>query len=189
MTRLNSINGFSGATSIVSGGIEPEYIGAKMVFAQAASPTGWVKLSTYNDYALRIVSGSGGVATTTNQPFSTVFTSSFTAFSPQTGPWALGTTGTTTISIAQMESHLHYGSATSGAGLSGYTTGWPGSGPGSPLTGIVNPVSVTPLAYGGAKGTGGGHAHAGSNVLDTLTVDSPFSFNVKYRDVILAKYN
>lgn len=36
--------------------------GTVMVFYQAAAPTGWTKLATQNDKALRVVSGSGGVA-------------------------------------------------------------------------------------------------------------------------------
>jgi hypothetical protein len=29
-----------------------------MLFRQTAAPTGWTKVTTYNDYALRIVSGA-----------------------------------------------------------------------------------------------------------------------------------
>lgn len=36
--------------------------GTVMVFYQAAAPTGWTKVVTQNDKALRVVSGSGGVA-------------------------------------------------------------------------------------------------------------------------------
>lgn len=36
--------------------------GTVMIFGQAAAPTGWTKLTTQNDKALRIVSGSGGGA-------------------------------------------------------------------------------------------------------------------------------
>jgi hypothetical protein len=45
--------------------------GTVMLFYQAAAPTGWTKLTTQNDKAIRVVSGSGGVAGGTN-PFSTV---------------------------------------------------------------------------------------------------------------------
>lgn len=36
--------------------------GTVMVFYQAAAPVGWTKVTTQNDKALRVVSGSGGVA-------------------------------------------------------------------------------------------------------------------------------
>jgi len=45
--------------------------GTVMLFYQAAAPIGWTKLTTQNDKAIRVVSGSGGVAGGTN-PFSTV---------------------------------------------------------------------------------------------------------------------
>jgi hypothetical protein len=45
--------------------------GTVMLFYQGAAPVGWTKLTTQNDKALRVVSGSGGVAGGTN-PFSTV---------------------------------------------------------------------------------------------------------------------
>jgi hypothetical protein len=45
--------------------------GTVMLFWQAAAPSGWTKLTTQNDKALRVVSGSGGVSGGTN-PFSTV---------------------------------------------------------------------------------------------------------------------
>jgi hypothetical protein len=45
--------------------------GTVMLFYQAAAPTGWTKLTTQNDKALRVVSGNGGVAGGSN-PFSTV---------------------------------------------------------------------------------------------------------------------
>jgi hypothetical protein len=45
--------------------------GTVLPFYNAAAPTGWTKLTTQNDKALRVVSGSGGVAGGTNA-FSTV---------------------------------------------------------------------------------------------------------------------
>lgn len=44
-----------------------------MIFYQAAAPAGWVKITTQNDKALRVVSGSGGVGTAGSVPFSTLF--------------------------------------------------------------------------------------------------------------------
>lgn len=45
--------------------------GTTIPFYQAAAPLGWTKVTTQNDKALRVVSGSGGVAGGTNS-FSTV---------------------------------------------------------------------------------------------------------------------
>lgn len=66
--------------------------GTKMLFVQTSAPTGWTKITTYDDAALRIVAGTasngGSVA------FSTAFSTS-------------GTTGATTLSTSQMPSHTH----------------------------------------------------------------------------------
>ena len=69
--------------------------GTAMLFIQAAAPTGWTKSTTLNDYALRIVSGTGGG------------TGGSIAFSTALGP--SGTSGATTLSTAQMPSHNHSG--------------------------------------------------------------------------------
>lgn len=55
--------------------------GTSMLFAQTAAPVGWVKVTTYNDATLRVVSGaasSGG-----SVAFSTVFSSAVTVPLPQ----------------------------------------------------------------------------------------------------------
>lgn len=74
-------------------GIDVFPSGTSMLFIQAAAPTGWTKSTTLNDYALRIVSGSGGG------------TGGTTGFSTALG--ASGTSGATTLSTAQMPSHTH----------------------------------------------------------------------------------
>jgi hypothetical protein len=76
-----------------------------MLFWQAAAPTGWTKLVTQNDKALRVVSGTGGVAGGTNA-FSTVM--------------AQTVVGSSTLSTAQLAVHAHsianQGSGTAGPG-------------------------------------------------------------------------
>lgn len=63
-----------------------------MLFKQTSAPTGWTKVTTYNDYALRIVSGSA--STGGSVAFTTAFASGLSA-------------GSTTLSAAQMPSHTH----------------------------------------------------------------------------------
>lgn len=73
--------------------------GTKMIFDQAAAPTGWTKQTTYNDAAIRIVSGvSGGT---------TVGTTGFTTRFAATGNTPAGTVGNTTLTEAQLASHNH----------------------------------------------------------------------------------
>lgn len=54
----------SGNLPAISGasltGIQPFPAGTKMVFFQASAPTGWTQVTSHNDKALRVVSGSGG---------------------------------------------------------------------------------------------------------------------------------
>lgn len=62
-------------------------------FIQSAAPTGWTKVTTYNDCSLRIVSGTVTTGGTVN--FSTAFSGAST------------TADGTAISTAQMPSHAH----------------------------------------------------------------------------------
>ena len=71
--------------------------GTVMVFHQAAAPTGWTKVTTHNDKALRVVSGNGGGSGGTTA-FSTAFNHTHADnFSVSNH----------TLSIAQIPSHNH----------------------------------------------------------------------------------
>jgi hypothetical protein len=68
-------------------------VGTRMLFQQTSAPTGWTKITTNNDAALRVVSGtasSGGVT-----DFSTIFSI--------TGPLS----SATILSTAQIPNHSH----------------------------------------------------------------------------------
>ena len=70
--------------------------GTAMLFAQSSAPTGWTKVTAYNDAALRVVSGgasSGG---------SVGFVSAFTSQAIS------GTVGETALSEGQLPSHRHF---------------------------------------------------------------------------------
>lgn len=91
--------------------VQPIPSGTKMLFQQTSAPTGWVKDTTHNNKALRVVTGtasSGG---------SVDFT---TAFASQS---VTGTVGNTTLTTAQMPSHTHgvprYASSGTGYGQDG----------------------------------------------------------------------
>jgi len=68
---------FSGTTGkqIRDSGVVPILFaaGTKMIFANAAAPTGWTKLTTVNDKALRVVSGTSGGALGGSVAFTTLF--------------------------------------------------------------------------------------------------------------------
>lgn len=74
--------------------VTPPFVaGTIMLFVQTSAPTGWTKVTTYNDAALRVVNStasSGGVT-----GFATVFASGGI------------TSGATTLSTSQMPAHSH----------------------------------------------------------------------------------
>jgi hypothetical protein len=115
-------------TTAGGGGVES---GTVMVFHQAAAPTDWTQVTTQNNKALRVVSGSGGGAGGTHDltaPPSTSHSHSFSDSSSttsnsgshsHTGPSHTHSTpnhshshnlsaGSHTLSNAQMPSHGHY---------------------------------------------------------------------------------
>jgi hypothetical protein len=118
--------------------------GTIMLFVQTAAPTGWTKSTTHDNKALRVVSGaasSGG-----SVAFTTAFAAGLNA-------------GNTTLTIAQIPSHIHGQGCTNGGGG--------GGGQGDVQT-IGFQDNTT------AEGGGGPHNH-------TLP-----SFAVSYVDVIIA---
>ena len=73
--------------------------GTVMLFYQANAPTGFTKITTQNNKALRVVSGTGG-----GTGGSVDFT---TAFSDKSGSLSGATVGGTTLTTGQMASHDH----------------------------------------------------------------------------------
>ena len=100
-------NGNGTITIASAGGGTTIPAGTVMLFAQTAAPTGFTKITTHNDKALRVVSGtatSGG---------SVAFT---TAFASQA---VSGTVGNTTLTTAQIPSHTHSVPSGGGSGSRG----------------------------------------------------------------------
>jgi hypothetical protein len=128
----------SGSSTIALGLLtpaNPSYtpipIGTVMSFFQAAAPTGWTQITTHDNKAMRVVSGTGG-----GSGGSVAFT---TAFASQA---VTGSNSATTLTIAQIPSHAHSGVDATG-----------GQNVGSASAPSVN-VSNT-----GLQGGGGSHNH------------------------------
>jgi len=81
-------SGASGSSVIPSG--------STILFIQASAPTGWTKVTSHNNKALRIVSGTGG-----GSGGSTAFTSVFASRT------TTGSVDAHTLTISQMPSHTH----------------------------------------------------------------------------------
>lgn len=135
-------------------------VGSVMLFYQASAPTGWTQVTTQNNKALRIVSGTGG-GTGGSVDFTTAFTS-------QAVSGSVGTSGATTLSTAQIPSHTH----TYDGPLGGSDVGATG--------GFASPASGTT----GATGGGGSHTHTGGTFTGTA-----INLAVQYIDVIIASKN
>tara|TARA_R100001224_G_scaffold110541_1_gene89305 strand:- start:74 stop:622 length:549 start_codon:yes stop_codon:yes gene_type:complete len=72
--------------------------GSAMLFMQASAPVGWQQVTTHNDKALRVVSGTGG-GTGGSVAFETALASHTVSIS--------GTSGATTLVEAQIPIHNH----------------------------------------------------------------------------------
>lgn len=136
---------FDGNTLTVSAPAFPA--GTAMLFIQAAAPTGWTKSTTLNDYALRIVSGTGGG------------TGGSTAFSTALG--ASGTSGATTLSTSQIPSHNHafYFGSSSASSANVHISAYTANGNNSTY-------------FSGMTYTGGGGSHTHSLGINVNYVDA-----------------
>ena len=90
--------------------------GTALLFQQTTAPTGWTKVTTNTDAALRVVSGTVGTGGTV--AFSTAFASQTPAGSVTVSG---GSVSATTLTSTQIPSHTH--------GYSGYTAGMGGGNP------------------------------------------------------------
>lgn len=140
--------------------------GTKLAFPQASAPTGWTQDVTLNDYAMRIVSGTGG-GTGGSVAFTTAFASGLSD-------------GATTLSTAQMPSHRHSllytTTSVTAANLNATNTSGLLANMYSTSAGYVaNAWTGSP--YVDVTGGGGSHTH-------TLP-----SFAVQYKDFIIATKN
>lgn len=132
LTQVDLANMVTGVLPVANGGTGSSSAlvpsGTYMLFGQTAAPTGWTKITTNNNAALRVVSGSASTGGTVD--FTTAFasqavsgtvgtTGSTTATNQNTtATGTVGTTGSTTVtgtvggttlSTAQMPSHNHPG--------------------------------------------------------------------------------
>jgi hypothetical protein len=138
--------------------------GSVFLLYQASAPTGWTQVTTLNDYALRIVSSTGG-STGGTTAFSTVFAN-------QTPTISGFTVGATTLSSSQIPSHTHdYWTDNAGGVHDAWALG-------------SNPTANSPANMLGYTGGGGSHTHSSGSATSSAIV-----LNVRYANIILCSKN
>jgi hypothetical protein len=181
LVKLNGAQGTAGQYLGSNAGSDPTWqtipaaavvipAGSRMLFQQTAAPTGWVKQTSSNNVALRVVSGtvsSGGTVA-----FTTAFKPFTVSISGNTGNKAAGgTVANHTLSTSRIPSHTH-----------SYTRPSTGSSGGKGGSGSVG---ANTGATGGSQAhnhgfTGANHNHSFSGSSTAVNVD------VQYVDVIIA---
>ena len=141
--------------------------GSKTNFFQATAPTGWTQCTSYNNYAMRIVSGSGG-GTGGSVAFTTAFSSQIPEGSVSVSG---GSISSTTLSTSQIPSHNHT--------FSTYDYCNNNSNPGQ--SNGNNPRSTSTANSGG----GGSHTHSYTNPTASFS-GTEINLSVKYIDNIIA---
>ena len=160
---------------VASGSVIPS--GTVMIFQQTSAPSGWTKVTTYNDYAIRIVNGTAGTGG------SVAFTTAF-ASKAVTGTNSGGAVSATSLSTAQLASHQH---------------DWgPGNGYCFPGNAIAF-ESCTPINFNNRTGpsrtascnvrpSGSGSSHTHGFTQPTFT-GTAINLAVQYVDFIIATKN
>jgi len=163
VTRGQRVHLYSDGTNINVVYAYPTFVpstipaGTVMLFAQTSAPSGWTKITTYNDRTLRVVSGAASAGG------SVAFTSAFTSQAVN------GTVGATALTEAQLPSHNHVTySGTFGVG-----------GGGATVITTVDPTTGTRVGATAYTGSGQTHTHTFTGTAINLAV--------QYVDVILAQ--
>lgn len=159
--KVNSSGQLNAATGLYN---EPIPVGSVFLLYQSSAPTGWTQVTSVNDVALRITSGSGGTTGGTTA-FSTVFTNQ----TPTISTSGLSAAATT-LSTTQIPSHSH---------------NFPSDQ--SQVTG--QPALTFTLSSGAAasSSTGGGGSHTHS--ISGSVTSSAITLNVQYANIIICSKN
>ena len=150
------------------------------VFYQASAPTGWTQVTTHNDKALRVVSGTGGGSGGTNS-FLTTFPNAATVPISGTVPVTVTglTVGATTLDINMIPAHAHPDIT----GAIGYFQPQ-ASGPGGGFPAITPSGNTT-----GNAGNGGSHNHPISYTSASGPLSTSIDLRVQYIDTIICTFN
>ena len=180
---VTSVDGRTGAVITIPSG-------TSMIFQQTNAPTGWTKVTSYDNVALRVVAGA--VGTGGSVPFTTAFASQTPTGTVNVNVSGL-TIGETTLSAGQIASHSHsvfsgdnYRRANDACFTNAYqvTTDWSWTG--------IN-QNAQNVSYGahnlgsGFAGGNGSHTHSASvSSASGSFSGNPINLAVSYVDTIIA---
>jgi len=148
------------------------------VFFQASAPTGWTQDTSYNDRALRVVSGPrGGFGGAT--VFSSIFPNAARTVTLNFSPIVpvSGTVGGHTLAVSEIPDHTHDSLTGGTASAAGGTGTFRISGTNA-TGGVVSPT------------IGQSHDHPFSGEINfTTTGTGTMNMNLQYIDVIICSFN
>lgn len=162
--------------------------GTITIFNQTSAPTGWTKITTYDDHALRVVAGSTSVGGSLS--FSSCLTTRTWAGSVSSS--GSSSTGTTTLSAPQIPFHTHTFKTefrNPAVSADNPASGFAQTGGAAPTVPAIlsTPGAAQEPRTSNATGGGGSHAHPIS--LNMSFTGGTSDFSVNYMDVILASKN
>jgi hypothetical protein len=167
--------------------------GTVMVFYQASAPTSWTQVTTQNNKALRVVSGTGGGTGGTHaltSPPSTSHTHtgpSHTHSTPSHSHSHSLSAGAHTLSTSQMPSHSHTVQRVTAAWY-GSTLALNGTTQASSTTGVSTSSSGGSSSHSHSLSgsiTSGGSGTSGSGGTGSTSSSGPTAFAPQYIDVIV----
>lgn len=144
--------------------------GTVMLFRQNTAPTGWTKSSTFDNAALRVVSGTINVTQSGVVPFTGAFANTTPSITVDSSGLSAGST---TLTSSQIPSHTHAVDAGIACSCGGLTR--------------IRGGLIASLTISQASGsTGGGSSHTHSVSGSATGTSSAMNLNVRYADAIIA---
>lgn len=163
--------------------------GYSTLFQQTTPPINWTKVTTYNDYTLRVVTGA------TSSGGSISFTSNFNTKTVSLPGTPTGSIGPVALTLSQIAPHVHqyyYSSSSGSRGSPGgsplYTPG--ASGTRGPTGDVSSPSmysSITP--YPSPTGAATEHTHPSGDISFSWSQSGSLDLRIKYVDMIIATRN
>ena len=144
--------------------------GTVMLFRQNTAPTGWTKSSSFDNAALRVVSGTVNATQSGVVPFTGAFANTTPSITVDASGLSAGATTLTTATIPSHSHNMQWHNGYGGPGVSIHQFTFTNGG--------INDKSTQ------STGSGGSHSHSMSG--SASGTSSAINLNVRYADAIIA---